>query len=75
MEPREAIEAWMSRYAQHGWHINGFCSLRAEVEVGGSGPVSLTLALKHGDVEALQQHHRQLSRHFGGHVINDFVGQ
>ncbi|KAK4255123.1 hypothetical protein QN277_008160 [Acacia crassicarpa] len=48
---------------------------RAEVEVGGAGPVSLTLALKHGDVEAIQQHHHQLSRHFGGHLINDFVGQ
>ncbi|KAI9077829.1 hypothetical protein K1719_040175 [Acacia pycnantha] len=50
-------------------------SIRAEVEVGGAGPVSLTLALKRGDVEAIQQHHHQLSRHLRGHVINDFVGQ
>ncbi|XP_054811431.1 BEL1-like homeodomain protein 9 [Prosopis cineraria] len=42
---------------------------RGGVEVGGVGPVSLTLGLRHDDVEALQQH-----RHFGGHVINDFVG-
>lgn len=46
---------------------------RADVDVGGVTPVSLTLGLKHGDVEAIH-HHNQLSRHFGGHVMNDFVG-
>lgn len=53
---------------------------RGGLEVGGLGPVSLTLGLRHG-VEGAQhqqqqqlQHEEQLRHHFGGHMIHDFVG-
>lgn len=56
------------------YHRNGF-------EVGGLGPVSLTLGLRHG-VESVQQQQQQqmqqqedqLRRQFGEQMIRDFAG-
>ncbi|XP_061376698.1 BEL1-like homeodomain protein 8 [Gastrolobium bilobum] len=51
---------------------------RGGIEIGGLGSVSLTLGLRHGHVEGVQQQQQQqlqeeqLRRHLGGHMINDF---
>lgn len=50
------------------------------LDVGGLGSVSLTLGLRHGVEGVQQQQHLQqqqedqLRRHFGEHMIHDFVG-
>ena len=58
--------------------LMGFVPYRSGgVEIGGLGSVSLTLGLRHDDVEGFQRHQQQqlqdqqLRRHF---MINDFVG-
>ncbi|KAL1323617.1 hypothetical protein AAHE18_13G029000 [Arachis hypogaea] len=57
-----------------------FRSAGVGAEVGGLGPVSLTLELRHGvegsqqQQQEIQHHEEQLRHHFGGHMIHDFVG-
>ncbi|KAJ4725078.1 putative BEL1-like homeodomain 8 [Melia azedarach] len=47
---------------------------RRGIEVGGLGPVSLTLGLRHGVESSQQRQEDQLRRQFGGQIIHDFVG-
>ncbi|XP_057730914.1 BEL1-like homeodomain protein 9 [Arachis stenosperma] len=82
-EKRSKLECEMSSTSMdEGSLMMGFMPYsRRDHQVGGLGSVSLTLGLRHG-VEAVVQNQQQqqqlqeeqLRRHFGGHMIHDFVG-
>ncbi|MED6123353.1 hypothetical protein PIB30_048408 [Stylosanthes scabra] len=81
-EKRSKLECEMSSTSMaEGSLMMGFMPYSRRDQVGGLGSVSLTLGLRHG-VEAVVQNQQQqqqlqeeqLRRHFGGHMIHDFVG-
>ncbi|GFZ12811.1 BEL1-like homeodomain 8 [Actinidia rufa] len=71
-EKRSRVECQVPA-AMDGGSLLGFVPYhRSALEIGGLGPVSLTLGLRQS-AESVQQEH-QIRQHFGGQMIHDFVG-